>query len=49
MKTMMTEYFRDRFSRPPSSSSRGTQVDPEANDYDDDDDDEPSFKRGRYD
>uniref|UniRef100_A0A2N9HP90 Aminotransferase-like plant mobile domain-containing protein n=1 Tax=Fagus sylvatica TaxID=28930 RepID=A0A2N9HP90_FAGSY len=47
--TMMTKYFRDRFSRPPSSSSRGTQVDPEANDYDDDDDDEPSFKRGRYD
>lgn len=49
MKTMMTEYFRDRFLRPPGSSSRGTQVDSEANDYDDDDDDEPSFKRGRYD
>ena len=49
MKTMMTNYSRFHFSRPPVSSSRGAQADPDDIDFDDDDDDddgEPTFQRG---
>jgi hypothetical protein len=47
MKTMMTNYSLFHFSRPPGSSSRGAQADPDDTDFvDDDDDDEPTFQRG---
>jgi hypothetical protein len=38
MKTMMTNLSRDHFSRPPGSSSRGAQADPDATEDDSDDD-----------
>jgi hypothetical protein len=47
MKTMMTDYSRSYFSRPPGSSSRGAQADLKAIDPEDDDD-APAAQRGRY-
>uniref|UniRef100_A0A2N9HPA5 Uncharacterized protein n=1 Tax=Fagus sylvatica TaxID=28930 RepID=A0A2N9HPA5_FAGSY len=49
MKTMMMDLSRDRFSRPPGSSSRGAQADPDATKTDNDDDSgAPATQRGRY-
>jgi hypothetical protein len=49
MKTMMTKLSRDRFSRPPGSSSRGAQADPEAIESDSDEDGgAPATQRGRH-
>ena len=48
-KTMMIDLSRDRFSRPPGSSSGGAQADPDASEDDSDDDDgAPTAQRGRY-
>jgi hypothetical protein len=47
MKTLMTDYFYSRFSRPPGSSSRGAQANPDAIDPEDDDD-APIAQRERY-
>uniref|UniRef100_A0A2N9G550 Aminotransferase-like plant mobile domain-containing protein n=1 Tax=Fagus sylvatica TaxID=28930 RepID=A0A2N9G550_FAGSY len=49
MKTMMTKLSRDCFSRPPGSSSRGAQADPEAIESDSDEDGgAPATQRGRH-
>ena len=47
MKSMMTDYSRDCFLRPPGSSSKGAQVDLDATDLDDDDD-KHAFQREQY-
>uniref|UniRef100_A0A2N9IDX9 Uncharacterized protein n=1 Tax=Fagus sylvatica TaxID=28930 RepID=A0A2N9IDX9_FAGSY len=45
MNSMMMDYSREHFSRPPGSSSKGAQADLDATDFDDDDDDESTFQR----